>query len=164
VTGVGEVMTNIGSGAWHVIEANKPSSSLASNVCNAVPDGVTDPMTELTDARGPNSFVWRMKMENAFSMDVVDISLDLRWDYGARLDSGGAYIPICYLYVPWCNVLWGVTVDVSLYVHQPTNAGTATAPMARLPLTVSGTISTLVSVQSYQWDFELFGDGSYHAH
>ena len=63
MTGVGEVMTNIGSGAWHVIEANKPSSSLASNVCNAVPDGVTDPMTELTEARGPNSFVWRMKME-----------------------------------------------------------------------------------------------------
>jgi hypothetical protein len=157
-----EAIANIASGAWHVIETNKPSASLASNTCNAVPDGVSDPVTALTDAQGPNSITWRLRMENGFGMDVVDILFDLRWDYGARYNGGGAFIPNCYLYVPHCSVLWGFTVDVNLHVHNPTNAGTPTAPIARLPLTISGTVSSLVKSESIQWDFLLHGDGSYH--
>jgi hypothetical protein len=156
----GDGIANIASAAWHVIESNKPSSSLASNTCNAVPDGVHD-LNSLTDAQGPNSLVWRLRKENAYGIEVVDISFDLRWEYGARYRGGGAYISNCYLYVPRCNVLWGFNVDVNLHVHNPTNAGTDSAPIARLPLTISGTVSSLVNSHSLQWDFILFGDGNY---
>jgi hypothetical protein len=100
-------------------------------------------------------------MENAFSVDVVDIEFDLRWEYGARHRGGGAFIPNCYLYVPTCSVLWGFDVNVQIHVHNPSNAGTETAPIARLPLTVSGSVSSLVNSHGVQWDFQLFGNGTY---
>jgi hypothetical protein len=157
-----DAVANIASAAWHVIEAGKPSTSLASNTCNAVPDGVSDPVHALTDAQGPNSVRWRVRQENAFGVDVVDIWFDLRWEYGARHNGGGAFIPTCYLYVPQCTVLWGFSADVTLHVHHPTNAGTATAPVAGLPLTISGSLSSPFRVDGLQWDFTLMGDGSYH--
>ncbi len=157
----GDALSNIASTAWHVIESNKPSSSLASNTCNAVPADLHD-FSALTDAQGPNSVTWRLTMENAFTIDVVDIAFDLRWEYGARYKGGGAFIPNCYLYVPKCHVLWGFDVDVQLHVHNPSNAGTESAPIARLPLTISGSVSSLVNTHSVQWDFVLFGNGGYH--
>jgi hypothetical protein len=156
-----DAVSNIASAAWHVIESNKPSQSLATNTCNAVPTGIHD-LNGLTDAQGPNSVTWSLVMENAFTVDVVDIAFDLRWEYGARHKGGGAFIPNCYLYVPKCSVLWGFDVDVQLHVHNPTNAGTDTAPIARLPLTISGSVSSLVKTESVQWDFVLFGNGGYH--
>ncbi|RZU51567.1 hypothetical protein EV385_3397 [Krasilnikovia cinnamomea] len=155
-------VANVASAAWHVIESGKPSASLASNTCNAVPAGVADPISSLTGAQGPNRLTWRLQMENAFGVEVVDIAFDLRWEYGARHHGGGAFIPNCYLYVPRCSVLWGFDVDVQIHVHNPSNAGTETAPIARLPLTVSGSVSSLVNSHSLQWDFQLFGDGNYH--
>jgi hypothetical protein len=155
-----DALSNVASAAWHVIESNKPSSSLASNTCNAVPAALRD-FSALTGAQGPNSVTWRLTMENAFSIDVVDIAFDLRWEYGARYKGGGAFIPNCYLYVPKCEVLWGFDVNVQLHVHNPSNAGSETAPMARLPLTISGSVSSLVNTHSLQWDFVLFGNGSY---
>jgi hypothetical protein len=157
----GDGVSNIASAAWHVIESNKPSASLASNTCNAVPADLHD-FSALTDAQGPNSVTWRLTMENAFTVDVVDIAFDLRWEYGARHHGGGAFIPNCYLYVPKCQVLWGFEVDVQLHVHNPSNAGSEAAPIARLPLTISGSVSSLVNTHSLQWDFVLFGNGSYH--
>jgi len=155
-TGGGDV-ANVASTAWHVIESNKPSPSMATNSCNAVPAGVSDPFSSL----GPNRLTWRLRLENAFTVDVVDIEFDLRWEYGARHSGGGAYIPNCYLYVPTCSVLWGFEVNAQIHVHHPTNAGTDTAPIARLPLTVSGAVSSLVGTHGVRWDFDLFGNGAY---
>lgn len=157
-----DTIANIASAAWHVIESGKPSASLASNTCNAVPSGISDPVNSLTGAQGPNSYRWRLRQENLMGIDVIDVTFDLRWEYGARHNGGGAFIPNCYLYVPRCNVLWGFNVDVTLHVHNPTNAGTDRAPIARLPLTISGSMSSPVQSRSLQWDFILFGDGSYH--
>ncbi len=157
-----DAVATIASTAWQVIESGKPSASLASQHCNAVPAGITDPVSALTDAQGPNRLTWRLKMENAFTVDVVDIAFDLRWEFGARYHGGGAFIPNCYLYVPQCSVLWGFDVNIGIHVHNPSNAGTESAPVARLPLTVSGSVSSLVNSHSVQWDFVLFGNGQYH--
>src|SRR6266498_3816176 len=135
-------VANIASTAWHVIESNKPSASLASNTCNAVPAGISDPISSLTDAQAP---VPRAVLPAEVELDVVDIEFDLRWEYGARYRGGGAFISNCYLYVPTCTVLWGFDVNVQIHVHNPSNAGTETAPIARLPLTVSGSVSSLVN-------------------
>ncbi len=152
---------NIASTAWHVVESNKPSASLAVEHCNAVPAGMSDPVSSLTAAQGPNRLVWRLTRQNYLDWDVVDIAFDLRWEFGARHKGGGAYIPNCYLYVPHCNVLWGQTVNIQIHVHNPSNAGTETAPVARLPLTISGSVSNMLQSETVQWDFVLFGDGRY---
>jgi hypothetical protein len=154
-------VVNIASTAWHVIESSKPSFSLASNSCNAVPAGVADPAGTLTGAQGPNRVAWFLQVENAFTDAVVDITFDLRWDYGARWDGGGAFISNCYLYVPRCSVLWGFEVDVQIYVDGPSNAGTETAPIARLPLTITGSVQSLVNNHTVRWDLVLFGNGGY---
>jgi hypothetical protein len=159
---VSDGVLNVASAVWHVIESSKPSASLASNTCNAVPTGIGDPMHSLTHTQGPNSVPWSLVARNSFG-DVVDIAFDLRWDFGARHDGRGAYIPNCYLYVPRCSVGWGFDVDVRIHVHPPTNVGTERAPVARLPLTIGGAVSTMVAVRPVQWDFVLFGDGSYEA-
>jgi hypothetical protein len=156
-----DAVATIASTAWKVIESGKPSASLASQHCNAVPAGVTDPVSSLTDAQGPNRLTWRLRKESLFTVDVVDIEFDLRWEYGARYHGGGAFIPNCYLYVPHCSVLWGFDVDIQIHVHNPSNAGTESAPIARLPLTVSGSVSSLVNTHGVQWDFVLYGDGRY---
>jgi hypothetical protein len=148
------------STAWHVIESNKPSSSLATSACNAVPAELPD-VAALTGAQGPNGVRWRLLMANAFDAYVVDIAFDLRWEYGARYHGGGAFITDCYLYVPRCKVLWGFEVDAAVHVHPPDNAGTASAPLARLPLTVSGSVRTLFDTHQLRWDFVLYGDGGY---
>jgi hypothetical protein len=154
-------LANNGSTAWHVIEAGKPSASLASNACAAIPGDATDPWHDLTDARGPNTLVWQLSQTNEYGVDVVDVAFGLRWEYGARFAGGGAYIPICYLYVPRCNIGWGYTLDVSLNVHDPVNAGTDGAPVARLPLTMTGTVGSLLGSEPVRWDFTLDGDGAY---
>jgi hypothetical protein len=154
-------IATIASTAWRIIEDGKPSASLASQHCTAVPEGDTDPVTHLTGAQGPNRITWRLKKENLYGIDVVDIAFDLRWEYGARYRGGGAYIPNCYLYVPQCDVLWGFDVNIQIHVHNPSNAGTETAPIARLPLTISGAVSSPVNTNSVQWDFVLYGNGQY---
>jgi hypothetical protein len=156
-------VANIASVAWHVIESNKPSVSVASSTCNAVPAGVPDPLSALSPALGANRVTWRLRLENAFTVEVVDIEFDLRWEYGARFHEGGAFISSCYLYVPTCIVLWGFDVNIQINVHSPSNVGTATAPVARLPVTVSGSVNSLVNTHGVRWDFVLFGNGEYQA-
>jgi hypothetical protein len=92
----------------------------------------------------------------------VEIQFDLRWEIGARYRGGGAYIPNCYLYVPNCTVLWGFTVDASLHVGEPKNAGDENAPNAALPLTISATVTNLIGgSRTVEWDFVLMGDGNF---
>ena len=156
-------VANVASAAWHVVEMSRPSPSLASNTCNAVPAGIAEPAHSLTHTQGPNSVPWTVTMRNGFGIDVVDVSFDLHWDFGAQYRGRGAYIPNCYLYVPQCTVRWGFDVDVQIHVDHPTNAGTERAPVARLPVTISGAVSSLIGTNTLQWDFVLFGDGSYQA-
>jgi hypothetical protein len=152
---------NAGSVAWPVIESNKPSFALATNACNAVPHSLTDPERELTEVQFPNQVAWRLRLGNAFGVDVVDILFDVRWEFGARFHGGGALITNCYLYVPVCSVLWGFEVNVGIHVHAPTNAGTDAAPIARLPLTFSGNVDSLVQRHPFQRDLVPYGDGSW---
>ncbi len=155
-------VVNPGSSTWQVIADGRPSPSLASNACGAVPAGALDPLLDLTDARGPNTVVWGLSSRNTSGVQVLDVAFGLRWEYGARYGGGGAFIPLCYLYVPRCTVLWGYTVDVSAYVHPPSDVGTGTAPTARLPVTVRGTVRSLLGETPVRWHFVLHGDGRYH--
>jgi hypothetical protein len=153
-------VVNAASSAWKIIEAGKPSASLDSSTCNAVPH-VTD-WTSLSDAHGPNIIPRRLVFTNYFNVNPIDVRIELRWEFGARYNHGGAFIPNCWISVPHCSVLWGYSLDLNMHVHNPTNKdGSTTAPNARLPLTISGTISTPFWSDTVQWDYTLYGDGNH---
>ncbi|SRR5216683_3002457 len=148
---------NAAQSAWKIIEDGKPSAAIGSNTCNAVPQ-VND-WQNLSGAQGPNRLLWRLQYTNGFGIDVVLIRFELKWEYAARYNNGGAFIPNCWLHVPQCDVKWGYNVNLTLQARNPTNAGSATAPNARLPLTISGSVTTPFWTDNQQWDFTLYGDG-----
>lgn len=153
-----EHVINAAQLAWKVIEGGKPSSEITTNTCNAVPD-VTD-WHSLTNAHGPTWVGRNLKYTNYLGIDVVDLQFRVNWEYGARYQNGGAYIPNCWVTVVKCDVAWGFDVNLNMRVHNPTNSGTDTAPKARLPLTISGTVSSPFTSRTLSWDYILFGDGA----
>jgi hypothetical protein len=152
-------VVNMGEVAWKVIEDGKPVAGIEHKTFNAVPQ--VDDWNSITGATGPNSVGYRWKMTNGFGIDVVVVEYAIKWEYGARYRDGGAFIPNVWLSVPVCDVKWGFSIDLSVHAHNPTNAGSATAPKARLPLTLSASVDTPFWTDNKQWDFVLFGDGTY---
>lgn len=156
-----EHVVNAAQLAWDIVKDGKPSTQIETNTCNAVPD-VQD-WHSLTNAQGPTWVGRSLLWENLLTIDVVELQFRVNWEYGARYNGGGAYISNCWVTVIKCNVAWGFDVDLRMQVHNPTNAGTATAPKARLPLTISGTVSSLANSRMLSWDYTLFGDGTHQA-
>ncbi len=143
---------------WKVIEANQPSAEIHRGRANAVPQ--VDDSRGLTGTQGPSYHRWRLKYTNGFDMDVVDIQIKLNWEYAVRYKNGGAYIPNVWLEVPHCSVLWGYDVSLGFEAQTPTNQGTERAPIARIPVSVIGSVTTPFWTEQVEWSFTLFGDGS----
>lgn len=153
---------NAASSAWKIIQDGKPSMEVSTNNANAVPD-VND-WQNLTDAHGPTWVGRHLKWTNYLGIDVVDVHFKVFWEYGARYNGGGAFIPNCHITVLSCDVAWGFDFDLNMRVHNPTNAGTATAPRARLPISISGSVSSPLTSRTLGWEYVLFGDGTHEAH
>lgn len=152
-------LINMAQAAWKIIEDGKPSSQIDSSTANAVPH-VSD-WQSLSAPQGTNKLTWHIKYTNGFSMDVVVVQLELRWEYAARYRGGGAYISNCWLHVPQCDVKFLYNVNINVHVRNPTNAGSESAPKARLPLSVTGVVSTPFWSDDMEWEFTLYGDGNY---
>lgn len=150
---------NMAQTAWKIIEDGKPSSDINTSTANAVPH--VDDWQSLSAPQGTNKLTWHLKYENGFTMNVVVVQFELKWEYAARYRGGGAFISNCWLHVPECDVKWGYKVNINLHTRNPTNAGSESAPDARLPLSVSGTVSTPFWSDDMEWDFTLFGDGNW---
>ena len=154
-------ITNMLQAGWKVIDDNRPSAEVSNGRANAVPH--VDDWRGLTNTQGPNYYTWRLHYENGFGMDVIDVKFKLNWEYGARYRNGGAYIPNVWLEVPHCSVLWGYTLNLNFHAQQPTNHGSSSAPNARIPVSVTGSVSTPFWTERIEWSFILFGDGSSQA-
>lgn len=150
---------NAAQAAWKVIEDGKPSAQLSSGSCNAVPH--VDDWQGLTNPQGPNRLTWPLVQTNGFGWHVVAASIEVRWEHSARYKGGGAFITNCWLYVPDCTVLWSYNVNISFQAHNPSNAGSESAPKARLPVTLSGSISCPFWTVNKQLDLILYGDGNW---
>lgn len=151
-------IVNTAQAGWKVIEQGRTSSALATGRANAVPH--VEDWQSLTDVRGPQEVAWRLHYANGFGQDVVDIWFVMRFDHSARYRGGGGFIDNMWLDVPACNVLWGYNIDFQLYTQPPENHGSETAPVACLPVTISGSISTPLWTDTKQWSFALFGNGA----
>lgn len=156
-----DTVVNMAKFAWDVIKDGAASADIADSRANAVPQ--VDDWLSLTGAQGPN--VYSMKYSNSFLWPLddyvhVQFEIQLKWDIGARYKGGGAFIPNIWLTVPECFVGWPWNVNISFSAQNPTNAGDAGAPLARIPVTVKGTVSSGAELNHVEWGFILFGDGN----
>ena len=155
-----DTVINAAKFAWDVIKDGKPTADITGSTANAVPQ-VQD-WQSLTGAQGPS--VYTLPISYGFNWplddyDHVQIQLKLKWQFGAKYQNGGAFIPNIWIEVPDCYVGWPWNVNISMIAHNPTNAGTAKAPIAQIPLTLRGSISSFLESQQIEWSFMLFGDG-----
>lgn len=148
-------IVNTAQAGWKIIDEGR---ALASGRANALPR--VDDCQTLTDVRGPQEVSWRLHYANGFGQDVVDIWFVMRFDHSARYRGGGAFITNVWLDVPTCNVLWGYHVNVDLATQPPENDGSEAAPLARLAVTVQGTVATPFWTETKQWSFLLLGNGA----
>lgn len=158
---------NAAASAWKIIEDGRPSSSITSETANAVPD-VSD-WQNLVGAKGPLQIRRRRINQVGWPFDDylnVDIQIHLCFEYGATYNGGGLFIPNIYVAVPECFLGWRYNADIDLRVHNPTNGNDANpaAPIARVPVSISGTVSCPFWSSRIEWGFTLWGNGAWQSH
>jgi hypothetical protein len=159
-----DTIVNLAKFGWKIIEDNAPSADItaASSTANAVPQ--VDDWQTLVGARGPMWIRLPWQRMAAWPMDnyiVAEFTVDLKWEYGATYRGGGAFIPNLWIEVPKYDIFWGQHINLEIIVRNPTNANTPEAPLARVPVTISGTASTMLRDLHIEWSFILYGDGRY---
>lgn len=156
-----DTIVNAAEFVWKVIEKGAPSADIQNKTANAVPK--VDDWKSLTDTQGPN--VCKMQYTNAFLWPLddylhVDIQISLKWQFGARYSGGGAFIPNIWLEVPECFVGFPWSATIGFEARNPTNAGTARAPLAAMPVTVRGSVSSGAESNTVEWGWVLYGNGA----
>lgn len=160
-----DTVINAAKFAWEIIKDGKPSASIDDSTANAVPD--VPNWTDLTDSRGPNtrkmhysiSYVWPFDDYVHAEFDIL-----LKFNYGARYNGGGVFIPNLWIEVPNCFVGWGWSADIGITVRHPTNVGQPGAPVAALPVTIKGTVSSPLESYHVEWGFTAYGTGAVEQH
>lgn len=93
----------------------------------------------------------------------VDIQIHLLFEYGATYNGGGLFIPNIYVEVPECFLGWNYNANIDIHVRNPDNDNTANpkAPIARIPVSVSGTYGNPFWSERIEWGFTLWGTGKW---
>jgi hypothetical protein len=146
---------------WKIIEDGKPSSDITRAQANAVPK--VDDWTSLEGAMGPRETRWYRKMTNRLPVSwgdiVIDFEIVLRYTYGATYKGGGRYIPNIWIDVTDSYTAWFHSLELSLLAKTPENAGSATAPLARIPISIRGKMESPTTNITLQRGFMIYGDG-----
>ena len=150
---------------WSIVEGGKPSPNIKTSTANAVPD-VQD-WQGLVGAKGPiRIYMPPIQNEVGWPFDDylnVDIQIVLSFEYAATYNGGGAFIPNIFIEVPECFLGWRYTADIDIQVRNPSNGNEANprAPIARVPVTISGTYGNPLWSQRIEWSFLLWGTGQW---
>lgn len=146
---------------WYVIQDNAVTDDLDTVMANAVPN-VND-WDSLTDAHWPNVRRLRYRRDHEFPVDdhhPVEFVVDLKWMYGAKYKGGGAFIQGAwievskhYLHHPW-------NVNLRAGTSTPSNGGSPSAPLAIMPVTITGEVTIGSTTDHVRWDIVLYGDGN----
>ena len=153
-------IVNMAKAAWKVFEDGAPSGDIAASTASAVPH-VTD-WQSLMGARGPMSLRWSWTRMCAWPFEdyiVAEVKFALKWEYGATYRGGGNFIPNLWLEIEDYDIFWGQHIYLQLTARNPSNVGSATAPLARLPVTIAGTARNGLRDLHMEWGFTVYGDG-----
>ncbi|MEP7203818.1 MAG: hypothetical protein ABI894_14475 [Ilumatobacteraceae bacterium] len=147
--------------AWKIIDDNKPSSQITSARANAVPK--VEDWTTVAGAMGPRETRWYRKMTNSLPVSwgdiVIDFEIILRYTYGATYRGGGRYITNIWIDVADSYVSWFHSLELTLEAKDPENAGSASAPLARIPISIRGKMESPKANITLQKGFMIYGDG-----
>jgi hypothetical protein len=161
------MVKNAGEAAWAVIKDGEPSAEVATARANAVPQ-VDDWQNLTTGFYSPKSirisYDWPVNIPSWFGSYVyVEFTILLKFDYGARYKGGGAFIPGIWVEVPNAYDGWSWHTNIDVRFQTPTNANAAdpSRPIARIPVSVSGTVHTYEHHQRLEWGFTLYGNGAW---
>jgi hypothetical protein len=155
-------IVNMAESVWKIIDSGRPSSEINGKTANAVPQ--VDDWQALQSPKGPKNWWANPHRRVSWPFDdyvTVDCWIYLKWEYGATYKGGGAYIPNIWIEVPQCYVGWKSSLDVDLRVHNPTNDGTDTAPIARVPISVSGTLTNPLRSDRIEYSLIIWGNGNW---
>jgi hypothetical protein len=160
-----DIIQNVGKAAWAVIKDGEPSEEVGRSTANAVPQ-VDDWQSLETGFYPPKSISMKWSKPVAYPWDdyvFVEFTILLKWDYGARYRGGGAYINGIWIEVPQAYDGWSWHTNIDVWFHAPSNAnvGKKDAPIARIPVTVAGTVKTYEQSHHVEWGFTLYGNGSW---
>jgi hypothetical protein len=155
-----ETIINVAKFAWDIIKDGKPAAAIDNSTANAVPQ--VEDWLSLTDTRGPNiyknnyyvSYVWPFDDYVHAEFDIL-----LKWQFGSRYKNGGAFIPNLWIEVPNCFVGYGWDAHIGITVQHPTNIGQPGAPVAALPVTIKGTVSSPLESYHVEWGYVVTGTG-----
>jgi hypothetical protein len=161
-----DVIQNAAKAAWAVIKDGEPSVEINGSTANAVPQ--VDDWQALAGTRGPMTparIYWKKPVKWPLDDYVfVEFTILLRFEYGATYRGAGLFIPNIWVEVPACYAGWSWDVNIGITVRNPSNAnptqpGMPPAPIARIPVTISGSVSTYEHFHHVEWGYTLFGNG-----
>lgn len=136
---------------WTVVDGRRPRGDLERQAGAALPtDGVVGP----SNLR-PNRIRWRLTREAPDHTQVVDLAVNLWWEFGAAAD-GVLFVPRCWVDVPIGEFAPGFDVQLVVHAMSPRIVGTN----AVLPIRLDGTITDAVGIETFDWRLAVRGDGS----
>jgi len=156
-----DTIVNLGSKAWSVIDDNKASSDIATNIGTALPQ--VDDWANLSAPAGTNTMSRRiLYFHGEDGKEAVAVNWTLHWEYGATYKKGGAYIPRAWITVDDLDIVWGWNVKLTMQVDPPSNAtGDPKRPVARLPLRLTKNVWSMFNItnETEPFNWTIYGDG-----
>lgn len=134
-------ITNLGKGAWDIIQDGKAKAGAKSSFCSAVPKKVK--FTELYGWKTQTGS-WKRVWENIYGMDVIEYELVYSFQYNGQTDKapGALFVNNFSVWAKTVSVSWGFSLYVDASVKgNPINVGTKDKPIGSIPLLVSTSVN-----------------------
>ncbi|RYZ70243.1 MAG: hypothetical protein EOP09_06405 [Proteobacteria bacterium] len=154
---IGEII-RIGSQIWKIIEKNAPVVDQKFQTVSLVPQGITS-WNQLGTWSVPESRVFKKVYTNVYGMNVVEFNYRIAYTPGGSFEGKGKYLSRVEIEAATLNVAWGYKFNATGEIVNPTNAGTASDPIAGTELRMNWQINTPLRHMQSSDRFYVRGDG-----
>lgn len=158
VNGDWNTIVLIGEKILEIVKANQPVVNVKRDVVHAVPAGVTS-WQELAGWKAPMTKVYRIKIDNLYGINVVDVRVKVSAMWGGNAGGRGAYLSNVVTVPSNVYVAWGWTLDLWSENRDPVNAGSYEYPVAGLGFDIRYRAKTMLNDLQGTQDYYLTGDG-----
>lgn len=148
----------IGKNLLEIVKANQPVVNVKRDVVHAVPVGVQS-WQELAGWKAPMTKVYRIKIDNMYGLNVVDVRIKVSAMWGGNAGGRGAYLANVVTVPSNVYVAWGWTLDLWSENRDPVNAGSVESPVAALGFDIRYRAKTMLNDLQGTQDYYLTGDG-----
>ncbi|MGE3974050.1 MAG: hypothetical protein AB7F59_05940 [Bdellovibrionales bacterium] len=155
-----ETIVNIGQQVWDIIVKNAPNVNVELQSASALPAD-TKRWFDLDCWQWPQAKAYRVNYKNAFGINVVDFTYKVIYTYGGQLDGRGQYLSQVMIVPTNLKVAWGFTFDAKARVDNVVNAGSRSAPVGAIQISMDWTIKTPIKYVQERETYYVRGDGQF---